>query len=355
MTVTLIELNNFHEECLYSQVKFLHDQDITVNLIVNSSLRIQVEEYKCLINDIQYFNRKKKIKILDFFKIYKYLISSQPDIVVFNTGSSKLDIVGLSNFLPKKIKRFGILHNLTKLFSSKSQVLISKGIDGYFVINDFLLKNDLIAQSPKPFYSFYPVFFPKYKDSFKILKTGQEFWFCIPGSVSYKRKDYKLLIDIAAQLKAYNNFKFIILGKMNPDHEDAADFIKKIKENDVADKFTLFDQFIPNPVFHEYISNSDCLLLPFNKEHNSYINYKITGAINLAIAHQKKIITSSDLKIIDDIVDNGFFYNDPTELLFYIKEIISGNRDLSFVNNPKWSFEHQQKQYLSALGITVKN
>jgi hypothetical protein len=346
MKAALIEFNDFHDELLYSQLKFLKDGKYSTTLIANEKLKNQTDIYEGLTEKVIFYEKSTLKRLVKFIRIFILLFSC--DKIIFNTASSKIEIIILCLLLPKRIEKFGTLHNLNKISQSTSQKLISKGIKHYFVINDYLLKSRFLNGFQTKTYSFYPIFFPYDTMQEELNKSENEIWFCIPGSVSSKRRDYQSVLEVAKQLKGNNKLKFIFLGKISKSNKEHSEFLKFIQENGLENLFLLFDSFIDNNLFHTYLHKSDFLFQPMNETHSQYVEQKTSGIFNLAFAYKKAVITHESMRIIDDLQDISFFYKDRIELKETIIELLNSNIN-KIQEKEKWQYEFQKNKYLSVI------
>ncbi|WP_291868844.1 hypothetical protein, partial [Maribacter sp.] len=259
MKIALIELTKSHEECIYSQIKFLKEDSNKIHLIIHPNLENQTKAYHNMVSKIRIFNFDSSVffikRIIKLFKLYSYLKNQNFDTIIYNSASSKKEIIALNFLLPqKKIKSFGTIHNLKKINNSFSQKLISKNLKKYFVINDHLLSPSFNNLNIK-LHSYYPIFFPNFSP-IEIVKEKDSTWICIPGELDYNRRDYDLILNAASAL---NNKKilFIILGKVNKSNPKVQDFFKTLSNKKIENNFLLFDSFIDNNTFHAYLKKSD--------------------------------------------------------------------------------------------------
>ena len=109
----------------------------------------------------------------------------------------------------------------------------------------------------------------------------------------------------------------------------------------------MFEEYIPNTLFHAYIKQSDFILIPTDQIQEKYGHNKIMGAYNLAISYQKPIIAQYGLKEVEDIRLNGLFYQDILDLsLILQKQYLTEKQKIPYQKKAKWSFTHQSKTYL---------
>lgn len=358
MNIVLIELTKYHEECLYSQIKFLKDSGYRITLIIHPSVKSQIAPYIHLLDRVETFNFDSSVFFLRrakrFLQLYYFIKKQKINTIIFNTASSKKEIIFLCLFLNRKIKCIGTIHNLKKINHSFSQKLISKIITDYFVINDFLLSSVKLNNQDLNIESYYPIYFPEYQLK-NLDKKPHENWICIPGELDYKRRDYNLILEVAKNFKNNHNIKFVVLGKVDKKNADAIDFFSKVELNELTKKFIVFESFVDNVTFHSYLKISDFIMVPVITTKKDYLKYKITGAINLAFAHQKPLICNSKLRLLEDLKENSLFYNDEKDLTQLLKTIANGKSpQMQLYRNKKWNYNFQKEKYISFLGQNSK-
>lgn len=348
-----MELTSYHEECLYSQIQFLIKGNYDLTLILNPKNNSNIDFYGVPKKNIILFDPRSSSFILkrisNWISLYRFIVKNNFEKVIFNTASSNKEVIALTRFLPKKIKCYGIIHNLRKLNQSASQRTISKRITDYYVLNDFLIDSATLKNKKIKLHSFYPIFFPEYTTP-ETIKKISEFWVCIPGELNYKRRDYTIILEALSKLEEMNNLKIILLGKMDLEKTDTKSFLSQVKEMGLENYFMTFDCFIDNSVFHEYIKKSDYIMAPVSLGEQNYLEYKITGAYNLAFAYKKPLICPEELSIIPDLNATSHFYKNAGVLSQLLKNINSGTLSRKKIyDDSKWNFETQQEKYLKLL------
>lgn len=353
--IALIELNSYHDECLYSQLCFLKDSGYWICLIIHPKLVERIDAYKDLSDDIKILKCDSKVffikRLIRVLMIYRHITRLDIKKILFNTSSSKKEIILLS-FLFRKKELFGIIHNLKKLEGSLSQKLINKNVKNYFVLNDFLLTKAQAIKNDLKFCSFYPIYFPKYK-RVEILKAKNETWVTVPGKLDYARRDYDLVIKAVSKLEQNVRPKVIILGKIDSNVVEHKLFMNKIRDYGVQDSFVLFHNYVENRLFHSYLNMSDYILIPLKKVDDGYKENKIMGAYNLAFAYKKKLIAHKGLDHIDDIKKNALLYHAEEILIDILKDISFKNVSVSstMYSEKKWEFEVQRDRYIKFIEI----
>ena len=351
--IALIELTTYHEECLYSQLKFLSDSNYSVTLILNPKNTKNTHSYGLNLENIKFFDPRGTSnfikRLINWVSLYQYIIKNSFDIVIFNTASSNKETIALSYFLPNRVARVGIIHNLRKLNQSTSQKIISKKLKNYYVLSDFLINSVEIDDKSLQLHSFYPIFFPNYQQQKTIKKNGG-FWICIPGELNYNRRDYDIILNALSKLDKAKKIKIIILGKLDRTKPASILFLQKIEQLGLEEYFISFSGFIENNVFHSYIKESDFIMAPVSVAEKHYLKYKITGAYNLAFAYKKPLICPQELNLIPDLKANSYFYENADSLAKLFNSIENGSlKKLQLYQDEKWSYNVQQKKYIETL------
>lgn len=348
LKIALIELSNSHDECLFSQLKFLNSlPNAQVTLIVNEAIKSRVDNFD---TKHSLLSIKKPKSFIDFLKLRKILIKSRFNYIIFNTAQGKEMKRLLQLPFPRSITFAGTLHNLKKLEKSFGQKLISRKIKRYYVLNDFLLEYPLLKnQKNLKFESFYPIYFPQIPQA-SITKPLGEIWICVPGQLEIKRRDYESLFESIAKQGIKNNTKFILLGRSAHQYGNKNFVTTKIKELNIENNFLYWEDYIELSEFFNYIALSDFILPLIHPNHLSYNLYKtqITGAFNLAFAYKIPLLMHESFKRHADFANNSIFYNEDNMM-----EIINSipSQPTNLYKEEKWNFEFQKNKYLKHLGL----
>ncbi|MER2996844.1 hypothetical protein [Pontibacter populi] len=348
MIAALIELGGSHDECLYSQVRFLREKGYRVHMICTANLKQQVSGFDG-VDEFLFFDFKgvSKLKSMAYLlQIRKHILKNNIAQVIFNTAEGNL-VRNLTLLpFPKRVQFSGIIHNSYKLLKSSSQRIISRKIKKYFVLNDYILKH-VHSNSKIAVEAFYPIFFPHFK-TIDIPKADGELWVCIPGQIAFKRRDYEGFLNALIQHPPKPGIKYIVLGRENdPDRK----FSDMVTAAGLQDHFVLFDKFIPNELFHSYLLQSDIilpLLHPALPKFEQYKKYKITGALNLAFSYRKPLLCKDQFQHVPDLQENALFYD-----LEHLGETLNRLPELlptivpQLYQNPKWEFKMQQQRYIN--------
>lgn len=348
----LIEFNAYHDECLYSQIRFLHSAGYALTLVLSSQIRDRATEYLEIPKDVITFTHSHQknffSRIYFICKLKRELKRRGIKTVIFNTASSRLEVILLSFLLKKRVSLFGTLHNLKKVNHSFSQKLINKYIKNYFVLNDFLEDSIEIEDKSIRLKSFYPIFFPNYK-KITIKKPAEDIWISIPGKLDFGRRDYYLIVEALQKLQSKSNLKILILGSTNSNNPKSREFIEFIQKNDFQENFMTFDSFLDNDAFHQYLKKSDYILIPLSVIGDNYAKHKIMGCYNQAFGYQKTLISPIGLNHIPDLENQSILYDGAKGLSKVLEQISQGKGEKKEYLESKWSFEVQKNNYISFL------
>ncbi|MGY5355737.1 hypothetical protein [Wenyingzhuangia sp. IMCC45467] len=332
--IALIEFDQSHGECLFSQILFLQNYyQITVFLNKKNT------EDLTNISNITLINIDLGDKKTNQF-VKQYLIKEKINKVIFNSAERKIYKFLLLFLFNKQISFWGILHNPNRLKKSIKQKYISYKISGYFVLSDFVKQNIVTEKLTKtPIQSIYTIFCEKTEGSKKIIKPENETWIVIPGKIEFDRRDYLFLLN----LEIPKNIKFIILGNINT--KDGIEFMQTVLKNKFLNNFLFFKTYIQDYEFNQYIENADFILPlihPNNPFFNKYIKNKITGTYNWAYAFKKTMLLEQSFSSIKEFKETSYFYNITPNQIF---EVLKQPKK-KYIGN-KWAFEYQQNNYLN--------
>jgi len=350
--VALVEFNSYHDECLYSQIKFLKDSGYEVTLIISQQIFERAHEYLQLVDNTVVYPKNSQKRFLNriafITRLYRLVGKKRIQTIVFNTASSRLEVILLSHLLRRKAHLFGILHNLKKVNHSFSQKLINKAIKHFFVLNDFLLDSVPLKDNSIKIKSFYPIFFPEYGNSLPA-KPKDKVWISIPGKLDFGRRDYYLVAEALEKMPIKNDLKILILGSTYPSDPKNKEFLEYLEAHNLLNYFITFEHFLENDAFHGYLKNSDYILIPLRSVGDNYAKYKIMGSYNLAFGYGINLISPQDIQHIQDMVSHSLFYKDAIELSEIFTKISNGEISKKDYVSEKWSFEEQKNRYVNFL------
>lgn len=349
--IALVEMGGSHDECLYAQILYLKSAGHHVTLICNFSLKANIDYFDGL-DEVHFIELRSGLKQwIDLRIIRKILVRGKFDRIVFNTAQGNV----LKNLFllpkPKGARRFGVIHNLRKLEKSHSQKVITRNLEGYFVLNDYLL--DQMSDTIKhqvDLHPLYTVFYPNYP-SRKLDKEPNEVWVCIPGQVELSRRDYETLFESIEKFGIKDHIKLLFLGRCEHADGDGSYVKKRISELSIESNIILWDSFIDTDEFYGMLKASDYILPLIHPEHESYAlyEYQISGSFNLAFGFKKPLLMESSFSSYKDFKDTSVFYK-TNELMDIINKQKSPSSTV-YYSNKKWDFEELKKSFLKSLDL----
>ena len=331
--IALIEVTDFHDECLFSHIQYLKGPNHHITLICNQKLEARVKDYPD-VDEFIFVNLDTKWKKYKaWFDIWR-LLKGKMSKIIFNTGESYINKLLFFPF--KNTELIGVLHNAQKL-KRKKQIAISNKLDKYFVLGDFIkqsVERDKLSQLPIGV--FYPIVFPAFKIQFH--KPKNETWITIPGAIEMDKRDYQSLLA----LKMPESLKLILLGR--PKTESSKEFIQQLLKSNIAENVIVFDSFISYEIFHTYIKQSDFILPlihPNNTQFFNYLSYKITGSYNLAIAYNIPMLLEQSFNAIDEYKNCALYYD--YKAMATLPDIIKEKKE--YYSSKHWDVEVQKRTY----------
>ena len=349
--IALVEMGGSHDECLYAQIRYLKADGHHVTLICNVSLKSNVDYFDGL-DVVHFIDLRSGLKQwIDLRIIRKILVKGKFDRIIFNTAQGNV----LKNLFllpkPKNAKRFGVIHNLRKLKGSHSQKVITRNLDGYFVLNDYLIDQlDPEVKRTVNLHPLYTVFYPDYP-SRKLEKNPEEIWICIPGQVELSRRDYDTLFDSIEKNGILDHIKLLFLGRCEHTDGDGSYVKKRIAALGIEQNVVLWDSFIETDEFYGMLKASDYILPLIHPKHGSYSLYEfqISGSFNLAFGFKKPLLMEASFSEYADFKNTAVFY-EADALMEKINGLKVGHES-SFYSDPKWDFDNQKNSFLKALKL----
>jgi len=348
-TIALVELGGSHDECLYSQVLFLKKYGLRVHVILFEDHLDNIEAYP-EVDAWQSFNKpggwlEEWILV---FHLLSYLKRQGISKAVLNTAEGNL-IRKLSLAAGRYTELTGIIHLSSKLWTSRSQRIISRKIRKYFVLADFIKENLKKSGMGVSIESFYPIYFPVRKAA--DMPQEQSRQICVPGAVDFARRDYQSLLDEMLSTEIPAGVKFVLLGRTI--NRDGQELIARIRELGMEEHFTLFDGFIPHEQFYEQLKKAWLvlpLITPRCKHHAEYLEHRITGSFNLAYGFGHPMLQHESFAGTRIYRETSLFYGDGG-LLQTVRQCLDDPSGLSAVRErisglPEFQFEIQAEKYI---------
>ena len=321
--IALIELGGSHDECLYSQVLFLKKNKCRVHILLFEEHLARIEAWPqvdCWQTWPAPSGFTGEWKLV--FRVLQYLRRNNIRQAVINTAEGNI-IRKLSMAAGRKVEFVGLIHLARKLWTSRSQRIISRKIKKYLVLAEFIRENLEKADPSLALGHFYPVYFPETTEFKEAGKqdlrevneagvpelNGSDFLVCIPGAVDYSRRDYISLLDEMRSNKVPAGMRFILLGRTTG--PDGKALLSRIGLEGFEKHFITFEGFLEHRLFYRYLSRSDLvlpLITPGSLDYDDYLKYKITGAYNLAWGFKIPMLLHSSFKDHSLFGETSFFY-----------------------------------------------
>jgi hypothetical protein len=179
-------------------------------------------------------------------------------------------------------------------------------------------------------------------------------YICIPGRVEYKRRDYRMLLEVLDRLEGREQFRFILLGPAAGRHSDYADFFSRIQERGWEEIFISFSDIVPFPLYHAYLRMSQAVLALIHpnryREHRVYLDSQISGAFPIAQAHRKPLFLHGSFAGEAELEDCSYFYDTSDDLVRLLKSLAAGSLDAGHLYRGSWfSFEEGLRRFRRGL------
>jgi hypothetical protein len=356
--IALIELGGSHDECLYSQVIFLKQYGYRVHVLLFTDHLERMEkwpEVDCWKTWSAPAGFPGEWRLV--FRVLRYLRRNRIRRAVINTAEGNI-IRKLAIATGRQVEYTGLIHLARKLWTSRSQRIISRKIKKYLVLADFIVANIEKADPSLAIECFYPVVFPSAAapapgritdlsartrpESQEINGTGapemhgtdapeisgKDFLVCIPGAVDYARRDYRSLLDELTSEGIPGKMRFMLLGRTTG--PDGRDLLHKIHSEGIEGHFITFGDFLDPKRFYAYLSRSDLILpliTPGSGDYGDYLKYKVTGTYNLAWGFRIPMLMHESFEGYRIFRETSAFYRSG-ELIRTLKELAGRKGEL---------------------------
>ena len=347
-TIALIELGGSHDECLYSQVLFLKAYGHAVHVILFDDHLSRMEPY----HEVEAWKTFQTpggwlAEWTLVFRLLRYLKRQGIQKAVLNTAEGNL-VRKLSLAAGRHTEFTGIMHLSSKLWTSRSQQIISRKVRKEFVLADFIRDNLEKAGTRYSIDSFYPIYFPAPKAE---AAPGQEYRICIPGAVDLARRDYHSLLDEMLTGDVPSGVRFVLLGRTSS--QDGMALTDRIGKLGLGEHFILFHDFIPHSQFYAQLQQAWIvlpLITPRCKDYDDYRAYKITGTFNLAYGFRLPMLQHESFSDKRIYRKTSVFYREGGMMLaihhclrnpVMLDRLKNGMADL-----PEFRFEVQAEKYI---------
>lgn len=367
MRVALVELRTSHDECLFSQALFLRPHATHLALLGPPPLldrlrgRADFDAWIPLRSEAP--GARRWWGVVD---CWRALWRERFDWVVFNTAQgSMVERLSLLPF-PGKQKTAGLLHDVGKLDRSPAQRLISRRLDHYYVLADYLL--DGVAEDHRvPVAAFHAMFFPPW-DASRVSAGAAEpgrdraaaatptpFVVCVPGNVERKRRDYEALLSVITRPDLHPGIHFVLPGRSAHAHGDGPWLRAALRDAGVEERVRMWDDFIDHDTFHSVVAGSDVVLPlvhPHLPGHARYLTQRISGSFNLAFGHRRPLLMDRQFQGAVDFEGVALFY-EPDRLAEVLSNLAVDRSPLEAITygDERWTAAAQARRYLGPMGI----
>ena len=183
-----------------------------------------------------------------------------------------------------------------------------------------------------------------------IIPEVDRVWIAIPGRIEYKRRDYRMLLEVLERLRQRERFQFVLLGASEGAHSDHADFSRLVREKHREENFISFSGVVPFPLYHAYLRLSLAVLPLIHPhryaEHKVYLDEQISGSFPMAQAHRKPLFLHRSFAGERDLADCSFFYDDADGLAYLLESLAEDRLEMQHLYSGGWySFEDGLRRF----------
>lgn len=336
----IVEFNTWHGECLTPQIAYLKANGDDVTLICPKKTTTAIAPR--VLDGVELVTCDEKKSVANVWRVWRTLWRGGFDAIVLNTaqGSECLKLSLLPK--PRNTAIVGTIHNLKKLTSSTGQRLVNRMLDGILVIAPYLIPH--VPQIGKPTGYYSPLKGAPLAST--PLEKGTDTWLVVPGSIEFKRRNFKTLIDIATATRGLP-IKYVILG--NSTKADGPELKRMVSDAGLDEAFVFFDGFVDAVTFDAYVSAADYLLpLIDDKLPNGadYLTRKTSGTFSLSARFGKTMLCDKFLTPMADFYP-CVFYNDAADLI----EIVGRHEQAAAKT---LDFDEEATRYNKLINSTLK-
>lgn len=358
MRVALVEFETSHDECLFSQALFLrpHASHLALlgppRLLERCRPRIPFDAWLPLRSEAP--GARRWWGLID---CWRALWRERFDWVVFNTAQgSMVERLCLLPFPPRQTSA-GLLHDVDKLRRSPAQRLITRKLDHYYVLADYLLAG-VPERNRDRVFSFHAMFFPAQERSPTRVPdeaSSRRFTVCVPGNVERKRRDYEALVEAVTDPELDPRIDFVLPGRSAHAHGDGPWLRAALRDAGVEQRVRMWDDFIDHDTFHALVGGCDVvvpLVHPDLPGHARYLTQRISGSFNLAFGHRRPLLLDRRFDGLSDFDDVALFY-EPHLLTERLNALCADPTPLEQLDyaGERWTEEAQAHRYLAPLGL----
>lgn len=221
--------------------------------------------------------------------LLRHIRREQPDLVIFNTIEPERNYRVFKGL--RGIRRMGLVHNPHKLMLEDSTDERMMFVCLHRHIFQHYAKSRNLAAYLIPFFSQFPPL-PVHNEKQRIL--------AVQGIVSWKRRDYGLLIRMAQRLKQQgdSHIRFDIIGnslrKQGPK-------LRQAVQKAGLEEYFIFHEYLSDEAFFGRIAAADYILPLIGPEQERYLRGKATASYAHAGTYNKPMILHRETAAAWDI------------------------------------------------------
>lgn len=338
--ILIIEAHDFHEEVILPQIEFLSASSYETHLFVNE--KIKKKNLSLPVDSLKYIKSSNKLKkLLSIFTMINYIRKNKIDIIIYNTLEDKYISI-LNKFVPNKIKKIAIVHNVDELSNNKMD------------LNNFIVLSENVFINTKKEYNlsyFYPLVYNQKTNKSDSHNDIEKINIVIPGLVELSRRDYLGLIE-NFKFTTLRHINFIILGNISK--LDGCKVYDKIKEYGLQPFFTIYEEFVPYEEYFSVLNNADLIMPLIHPNVDNYRKYhttKISAAFSMGFSFKVPFLIYESLYELSEFHKYSVNYN--LSNLIEVLENLNHKRLNELKNNiqseQKFDFEIQKNKYVNFL------
>ena len=291
MKVCVIELNKFHTEVfpVYENLlpAIFPDREIDIHYFV---VPRKYQELKHIYGDrlhaaydagVYFLCSKTGLRGIYFKSSVKRIIGQHhPDLVIFNSIVPERTRDAFESITDRM--KFGIVHGFGRVLPRKMKNSF------YFVLGEEIYQK----YREQNIDGYMQPLFPQFK--LEKVRNEDKTIIAVQGTISFKRRDYPLLVRTARELKARQQagVLFNIVGSMS--HRDAPALLRLVRRHHVEDYFQ-FHEALSDEQFYREVISSDYLMPLLGERQKKYLSHDtITSTHSHSISYNKPMILSAD-------------------------------------------------------------
>jgi hypothetical protein len=239
-----------------------------------------------------------------------------------------------------KVEFIGIVHSTEKFKNSIGQKIINRKIKKYFLLAAFLVDNVKHLNGLR-FESYYPIV-----EEENSGKEGE--YFTIIGSVENIKKDLQGFAHLLLKFPDMKA-KFVFLGQSKDERPDVIDFRTTLRAGNCNIEVKTYNEFVDSAEFKTILNNTKAILPLIHENTVSgeiYFKSKISGSMNVALAHKIPLLLHEDLRQIQELQSAAVYYNfeDFSQVLENADAILATRERM--LSEPNFKAQNQEEKYL---------